>query len=192
MDCQAIRIWPLSLECFQVHVCLLSLLLRGPAGGRILCRIIPLDKHCHVRQVVQRASGDGIDFDTLNEILEILKDDYFGRDFLSDEQLFEAAINGMLDSLADTGTFYIDPTTFEFAPDASGTYEGIGATVSVTKAERKRQEFTIVGSTEADPAKGRISNESPGGRALLGKGVGDEVLVDVPKGAMRFTVTKIS
>ena len=68
----------------------------------------------------------------------------------------------------------------------------IGSTVSVTNAEGKKQEFTIVGSTEADPAKGRISNESPVGLALLGKRVGDEVLVDVPKGAMRFTVTKIS
>ena len=67
----------------------------------------------------------------------------------------------------------------------------IGSTVSVTNAESKKQEFTIVGSTEADPAKGRISNESPVGRALLGKRVGDEVLVDVPKGAMRFTITKI-
>ena len=68
----------------------------------------------------------------------------------------------------------------------------IGSTVSVTNAEGKKQEFTIVGSTEADPAKGRISNESPVGLALLGKRVGAEVLVDAPKGGMRFTVTKIS
>ena len=68
----------------------------------------------------------------------------------------------------------------------------IGSTVSVTNAEGKKQEFTIVGSTEADPAKGRISNESPVGLALLGKRVGAEVLVDAPKGVMRFTVTKIS
>ena len=68
----------------------------------------------------------------------------------------------------------------------------IGSTVSVTNAEGKKQEFNIVGSTEADPAKGRISNESPVGLALLGKRVGAEVLVDVPKGVMRFTITKIS
>ena len=68
----------------------------------------------------------------------------------------------------------------------------IGSTVSVTNAEGKKQEFTIVGSTEADPTKGRISNESPVGLALLGKRVGEEVLVDVPKGVMHFTVTKIS
>ena len=68
----------------------------------------------------------------------------------------------------------------------------IGSTVSVTNAEGKKQEFNIVGSTEADPAKGRISNESPVGLALLGKRVGAEVLVDVPKGVMRFNITKIS
>ena len=68
----------------------------------------------------------------------------------------------------------------------------IGSTVSVTNAEGKKQEFNIVGSTEADPAKGRISNDSPVGLALLGKRVGAEVLVDVPKGVMRFTITKIS
>ena len=68
----------------------------------------------------------------------------------------------------------------------------IGSTVSITSAEGKKQEFTIVGSTEADPKEGRISNESPVGRALLGKSVGDEATVDAPKGVMRFTVTKIS
>ena len=68
----------------------------------------------------------------------------------------------------------------------------IGSTVSITSAEGKKQEFTIVGSTEADPKGGRISNESPVGRALLGKSVGDEATVDAPKGVMRFTVTKIS
>ena len=68
----------------------------------------------------------------------------------------------------------------------------IGSTVSVTAAEGKKQEFTIVGSAEADPTHGRISNESPVGRALLGKRVGDEVLVNAPKGALRFTVVKIS
>ena len=68
----------------------------------------------------------------------------------------------------------------------------IGSTVSVAVAEGKKQEFTIVGSAEADPTHGRISNESPVGRALLGKRVGDEVVVNVPKGALRYTVVKIS
>ena len=68
----------------------------------------------------------------------------------------------------------------------------IGSTVSVVGADKKAQRFTIVGAPEADPKEGRISHESPVGRALLGKRVGDEVQVNAPKGALRFTVTKIS
>jgi transcription elongation factor GreA len=68
----------------------------------------------------------------------------------------------------------------------------IGSTVHVVEGGGKKQEFTIVGAPEADPKTGRISNESPVGRALLGKRVGDEVQVSAPKGVLRFTITKIS
>ncbi len=68
----------------------------------------------------------------------------------------------------------------------------IGSNVSVVGSEGKTQKFTIVGAPEADPKTGRISNESPVGRALLGKRVGDEVQVSVPKGILRFTISKIS
>lgn len=66
----------------------------------------------------------------------------------------------------------------------------VGSTVVVTINDR-RQEYTIVGSTEADPSSGRISNESPVGRALLGKRVGDEVQVMAPRGVVRMTVSEI-
>lgn len=68
----------------------------------------------------------------------------------------------------------------------------IGSTVSVIGADKKAQTFTIVGAPEADPKEGKISHESPVGLALLGRSVGDEVQVNVPKGVMRLTVTKIS
>jgi transcription elongation factor GreA len=68
----------------------------------------------------------------------------------------------------------------------------IGSTVHLADADGKRTTYTIVGAPEADPKEGRISNESPVGRALLGKRVGDEVHVSVPKGLLRFTLTKIS
>jgi len=55
----------------------------------------------------------------------------------------------------------------------------LGATVFV-KVDGQTDEFTIVGTLEADPALGRISNESPVGRALLGHKTGDEVLVSSP------------
>jgi transcription elongation factor GreA len=68
----------------------------------------------------------------------------------------------------------------------------IGSKVSVDSNEGKAMEYTIVGPAEAQPTEGLISNESPVGRALLGKRVGDEVQVSVPKGVLRLTVTKIS
>jgi transcription elongation factor GreA len=68
----------------------------------------------------------------------------------------------------------------------------IGSTIHLVDSEGKKIQYTIVGSAEADPKAGRISNESPVGLALLGKRVGDEVQVSVPKGLLRFTLTKIS
>lgn len=51
--------------------------------------------------------------------------------------------------------------------------------------------YTIVGSTEADPIKGLLSNESPVGEALLGAKVGDTVVADAPNGEMEFKVLDI-
>ena len=51
--------------------------------------------------------------------------------------------------------------------------------------------YTIVGSTEASPKEGRISNESPVGRALLGKRKGDTVEVQVPAGAFSYKILEI-
>ncbi|NLG23975.1 MAG: transcription elongation factor GreA, partial [Clostridiales bacterium] len=56
----------------------------------------------------------------------------------------------------------------------------------------EEDEYTIVGATEADPKKLRISSESPIGRALLGKRVGDLVDVQAPGGVIRLKVLEIS
>ena len=68
----------------------------------------------------------------------------------------------------------------------------LGSTVSVLNHKGEREHYTIVGSTEADPKEHRISNESPVGHALLGKSVGDEVQVNAPAGALRWTIVNIS
>ncbi len=74
---------------------------------------------------------------------------------------------------------------------ASGVV-GIGSIVSVVeRGDREDEEYQIVGSAEADPIKGRISNESPVGRALLGKRVGDEVQVKIPDGVRHLKITQI-
>ena len=91
--------------------------------------------------------GD-VDFDTLQQIVDILRDEYFDREALDEELLFEAAITGMLDSLADTGTFYIDPTSYELSLGPSGSFEGIGATVN-----QQDNNIVIVTPFEGSPAE---------------------------------------
>lgn len=66
----------------------------------------------------------------------------------------------------------------------------VGCSVKV-ELEDGEMEFRIVGSAEADPEKGWISNESPIGKALLGKKAGDEVEVSVPAGNIKYKVKKI-
>lgn len=67
----------------------------------------------------------------------------------------------------------------------------LGSTVSLESTDGTKRTFTIVGSAEAKPADGRISNESPVGRALIGKRVGDNVEVMVPAGIQRFKIALI-
>ena len=66
----------------------------------------------------------------------------------------------------------------------------IGSTVDV-RVQGKDRTFTIVGSNEADPMNGKISNESPIGSALLGAHAGDTVEVRSPSGLVVYEVVKI-
>lgn len=68
----------------------------------------------------------------------------------------------------------------------------IGSIVTVTDASGKEMPpYKIVGSQEADPMNGRISEESPFGRALLGRKVGEEVNVEAPAGIIKYEIVKI-
>ena len=68
----------------------------------------------------------------------------------------------------------------------------VGCTVLLYDEEFEEEvEYKIVGSTEANSLSGKISNESPLGRALLGKAVGDEVVVEAQAGTMEYKVLKI-
>lgn len=67
---------------------------------------------------------------------------------------------------------------------------GIGSKVVIKGADGE-ETFTIVGSAEASPREGRISNESPVGVALMGRKKGDKVTVDAPAGPIIFTVISI-
>ena len=79
----------------------------------------------------------------------------------------------------------IDPGTL------SGDKIVFGATVTLLDEDDKPVKYQIVGQTEADANKGRISYNSPIGRALIGKTVGEEIEVTVPSGDKFYLVDKI-
>ncbi len=67
----------------------------------------------------------------------------------------------------------------------------LGATV-VLKGAKGEQEYTIVGSVEANPLERKISDQSPIGQALIGKQVGDEVTIVLPAGQMQYKIKTVS
>ncbi len=68
----------------------------------------------------------------------------------------------------------------------------LGATVTLQEPGLPPETYTIVGATEANPAQGRISHESPMGKALLGHKVGDEVEVVTPNGKYTVKILKVT
>lgn len=76
--------------------------------------------------------------------------------------------------------------------DSNKGVVGLGDKVKVQEKGRKETEtFIIVGAAEANPTEGRISNESPMGRALMGHKVGEQVTVRAPDGNIVFTIKAI-
>lgn len=80
----------------------------------------------------------------------------------------------------------------EIIPDDAGANGviSVGSTVEAKLGDLSAT-FVIVGSNEADPLQGRISNESPLGQALLGKRVNDRIAVQTPKGEVEYTITQV-
>jgi transcription elongation factor GreA len=77
------------------------------------------------------------------------------------------------------------------APALVGVVE-VGDKVLIQNQDAKIEQFTIVGSAEASPVEGKISNESPVGKALLGKKIGDEVEVATPAGVIKLLIMDVT
>ncbi|HWA55056.1 MAG TPA: GreA/GreB family elongation factor, partial [Solirubrobacterales bacterium] len=76
--------------------------------------------------------------------------------------------------------------------DGSSDTFAFGRTAEVLdEAKDEVNTWTLVGSTEADLAAGRLSNESPIGRALLDAKVGEPIVIETPKGSKTFVVQKL-
>jgi transcription elongation factor GreA len=95
----------------------------------------------------------------------------------------EAMIADIEDKLSRA--LVIDPTTL------SGDKVVFGATVHLLDEDDKPVTYQIVGQTEADAKSGRISYNSPLGRALIGRSIDDEVEVTVPSGDRYYVVSKV-
>jgi transcription elongation factor GreA len=95
----------------------------------------------------------------------------------------EAMIADLEDRLSRA--MVIDPTTL------SGDKVVFGATVTLTDEDQKKVKYQLVGQTEADARVGRISFNSPLGRALIGRQKGEEVEVSAPAGDRYYAIKKI-
>lgn len=70
---------------------------------------------------------------------------------------------------------------------------GLGSSVKVRDLETGEEDvYQIVGSQEADPMGGKISDDSPFGLAMLGKGAGDTAVVDAPVGELKFEIISVN
>ncbi|MFA6512145.1 MAG: transcription elongation factor GreA [Patescibacteria group bacterium] len=74
--------------------------------------------------------------------------------------------------------------------EATKDHIQVGSKVEV-ESDGLQHTYSIVGSNEADPTEGFISNESPLGQAFLGKKVGESIEIEVPKGKLSFQIKKI-
>ena len=105
-------------------------------------------------------------------------------DAKNEQAMLEARIATLEDKLRSASV--ID------ASELSSDVVRVGSQVHVKDSAGKSSTYTIVGSTEADPSANRLSNESPVGKALVGRKKGDAVVVQLPNGKQReLTVTKI-
>ena len=95
----------------------------------------------------------------------------------------EATIADIEDQLSRA--IVIDPTTL------SGDKVVFGATVTLADEDKKKVKYQLVGQVEADARDGRISYNSPLGRALIGRQVGEEVEVSAPSGDRYYEIKKI-
>ena len=95
----------------------------------------------------------------------------------------EATIADLEDRLSRA--MVIDPTTL------SGSKVVFGATVTLLDEDEKKVKYQLVGQVEADAKDGRISYNSPLGRALIGRQVGEEVEVTTPSGDRYYEIKKI-
>ena len=127
------------------------------------------------------------------EVAELIKE---ARSFgdLSENSEYDEAKNEqakLYGRIAEVENILANAVIIEEGEENTGRV-GLGCRVRVLDVEMdEEEEYTIVGSQEADPMNYRISDDSPFGRAMVGKGVGDVVEVEAPVGILQFRIVGI-
>ena len=128
------------------------------------------------------------------EVAELIKEARSFGDLSENSEYDEAKTEqGKLYSrIAEVENILANYVIIEENEDDDGSYVRLGSTVTVLDKEfDEEQTYKIVGSQEADPMNGAISEDSPFGKALLGKNPGEEVTVDAPAGPVEYKVLKV-
>jgi carboxyl-terminal processing protease len=94
------------------------------------------------------ASDTNFDYGLLNQVRQLLDKNFVKQDDLDSELMFDAAINGMLGSLNDKGTYYVTPEEYKLDTPVSGFFDGIGATVT-----QQGDEVAISAALKGTPAE---------------------------------------
>ena len=102
---------------------------------------------------------------------------------MSDQAKLEARINEIENMIKNAKVF--DEST------VSTEIVHIGSKVTIQNNKRQKFSYQIVGFAQANPDEGKISDESPVGKALLGHKVGDKVAVEAPIGTLDFKIVSI-
>lgn len=107
---------------------------------------------------------------------------------LREELAFVAARMYEMEDILATAVL-IEPDNQDDVVDLGDTV--VLGDIDLSQTSDHTETYTIVGTTEADPSRGFISNESPLGRALLNRRVGDEIAVQAPAGLLHFRIVAV-
>jgi transcription elongation factor GreA len=124
-------------------------------------------------------------------IIEHLHEVKSGGDWMENTEvmLFEDQLNFVERRIAELEDMLADAELIQRAND--DTTVDLGDTVVIQEEDGELETYRIVGYAEANPSEGFISNESPIGRALLTRRVGEEVIVTTPSGDLTFRIVSV-
>jgi len=123
---------------------------------------------------------------TKGEIPKILESEDINPEYLA----FQEDLSSLEARIADLEYILKNSALIKTPPKEKQNIINLGATVTLEETDGQINEFMVVGTLEANPSEGKISSESPVGKALLGRKIGEEVIITSPI-VVRYKVKKI-